>query len=52
VSKPDDQTEADKISLDKIKARDIKPAQSDEVENCIKTISVLNALQNVIKILG
>lgn len=33
VSKPDDQTEVDKISLDKTKARDIKPAQNNEVDN-------------------
>jgi len=32
VSKPDEQTEGDRISFDKTKARDIKPAQN-KVDN-------------------
>lgn len=33
VSKSDDQTEGDRIVLDKTKARDIKPTQNNEVDN-------------------
>jgi len=42
VSKPDDQTEGDRISFDKTKTRDIKPAQNNEVDNYKQIISNYN----------
>lgn len=41
MSKPDDQTETDRISLDKTKMRDIKSTQNNEVDNEIDNFLII-----------